>query len=698
MKKSLLQILTCTVAVIASLTIKAQPITCFGCGTGSNGAFNATSNTTLVGGTYDYTTFNINSGVTVTVTGTQPLIITCSSLVTINGILSATGANGTNGITYVGAGVGGAGVAGGQNGGNGIYSTSQGPLNGTNGSGAGGATTAGAGWCGGGGAGYSAIGSSSGGSSGGFGGPIYGDAQLSVVLGGSGGGGGSGGFSCGSGGGGGGGGYVKISSCQGITIGSTGGIRCNGGDGGSDGTGNCGGGGAGSGGTVWIGAPTVINNGQVHALGGLGGASTIPNSPYFGTGANGAQGRIRIDGNLSGTGNTIPATFFSGIGMSVAFTTSNPSICLLDSITLSPTITGGTGPYTYLWQPGNSTLPSIDVSPLNTQTYTVNVTDAAGCLLSTTITVTVNQGPGFFITGDATICPGQTCAFASNMSVNLTSQWYLNGNILSGETNPNLVVNSSGTYSLVQTTLQGCSDSSDWVVLQGTNPVVNLGNDTTFCSGSLTLDAQNVANGNTYLWSDNSTTQTMNISTSGQYAVQVATNFGCFGHDTINITISGLPTVTVSSPLDTACLNTGAITLSASPSGGTFSGPGVSGNTFSASVAGMGTHTVYYTFTDMNGCSNMDSLTIFVDPCLTVLNNEEIQFLISPNPSNGIFNIQSNTNGMIEIFDLTGKKISSQQIRSGNRDQLNLSGQASGIYFLRMTTETGSYQTRIIIQ
>jgi hypothetical protein len=174
--------------------------TCINGGTGANCDFNATSNTTLAGGVYNFTTFNTNAGVTVSVTGTVPLEVYCTGAVTINGILAANGGNGTNGITFSAAGTGGIGVAGGGNGGNGTYSTSLGGMQASHGLGAGGVGNEGNAWSGGGGAGYGATGQSSGNPSGGFGGSSYGNSTITPFVSGSGG--GAGGFSCGSGGGG----------------------------------------------------------------------------------------------------------------------------------------------------------------------------------------------------------------------------------------------------------------------------------------------------------------------------------------------------------------------------------------------------------------------------------------------------------------------------------------------------------------
>lgn len=60
-------------------------------------------------------------------------------------------------------------------------------------------------------------------------------------------------------------------------------------------------------------------------------------------------------------------------------------------------------------------------------------------------------------------------------------------------------------------------------------------------------------------------------------------------------------------PLLPQCSNGGPVTLSANFPGGTFSGPGVSGNTFNPSVAGVGTHTITYTV-----CSVIATLSVTV--------------------------------------------------------------------------------------
>jgi len=72
---------------------------------------------------------------------------------------------------------------------------------------------------------------------------------------------------------------------------------------------------------------------------------------------------------------------------------------LKNNMVISPTVTGGTMPFTYLWSTGE-TSPSIIVSPNVTTTYTVTVTDAYGCESIDSKTVEIFDIP--FIIGDVT--------------------------------------------------------------------------------------------------------------------------------------------------------------------------------------------------------------------------------------------------------------------------------------------------------
>lgn len=97
-------------------------------------------------------------------------------------------------------------------------------------------------------------------------------------------------------------------------------------------------------------------------------------------------------------------------------------------------------------------------------------------------------------------------------------------------------------YSLTVTDAIGCEKTESFSVIVNQLPIINLGTDTTICNTeNITLNAGNNMN---YLWSDNSTNQSLfidgNLLTDGThtYFVEVTDNNNCSNSDTINITIN----------------------------------------------------------------------------------------------------------------------------------------------------------------
>ncbi len=77
----------------------------------------------------------------------------------------------------------------------------------------------------------------------------------------------------------------------------------------------------------------------------------------------------------------------------------NVTTCPGGQVTIggAPTASGGTGPYTYSWSPtvglSSATVANPTASPSQTTTYTVTVTDATGCVSTSTVKVLVKGPP-----------------------------------------------------------------------------------------------------------------------------------------------------------------------------------------------------------------------------------------------------------------------------------------------------------------
>lgn len=139
----------------------------------------------------------------------------------------------------------------------------------------------------------------------------------------------------------------------------------------------------------------------------------------------------------------------------------------------------------------------------------------------------------------------------------------------------------------------------------------------------------------------------------GSYTLSTSNAYGCSSNDVRLVTINPQPTVSLAN-INSVCINSAAFTLNqGSPSGGTYSGPGVSGGVFNPTTAGVGTHTIHYTYTNATACTDSASNTITVNalpsvsftglPAATCVSNANIS--LSGSPTGGTFTgngIQSN--------------------------------------------------------
>jgi hypothetical protein len=228
-----------------------------------------------------------------------------------------------------------------------------------------------------------------------------------------------------------------------------------------------------------------------------------------------------------------------------ALTTPNGSveICNGDSLVINTNKDTGV---TYQWYKNNIVIAGANNDSLIVKIagkYKVMATNSFSCKkTSSDVDVKVNPRPVAKISakGPTSFCEGDSVVLTGNQGTGIKYQWYKDGNPVSGGTDSNLTVRNSGLYHL-KTTLGNCStESSALTVDAKSNPVVNLGMDTTICAkDSMMLNAGAVFSG--YLWSTGESTQTILVDSTGvglgnkTVSVKVTSN-GCNGFDTIKIT------------------------------------------------------------------------------------------------------------------------------------------------------------------
>ncbi|RUT78263.1 gliding motility-associated C-terminal domain-containing protein [Ancylomarina longa] len=244
--------------------------------------------------------------------------------------------------------------------------------------------------------------------------------------------------------------------------------------------------------------------------------------------------------NVSTTGNyqvtVIDATGCSGTDSVNVTVHANPIVDLgIDQETCNGNtimLDAGNPGKSFIWNTGDA-IQAILVS--TSGNYSVVVTNTNGCSASDDVNVTVHANPIVDLGADQQTCAGSSIVLDAG-NAGATYLWS------TGETTQTISTSISGNYSVVVTNTNGCSASDDMNVTVHANSIVDLGADQQTCAGSsITLDAGNA--GATYLWSTGETSQTINVSTSGNYSVTVTNGNGCSASDDMNLSVHPNPVV-----------------------------------------------------------------------------------------------------------------------------------------------------------
>jgi len=178
----------------------------------------------------------------------------------------------------------------------------------------------------------------------------------------------------------------------------------------------------------------------------------------------------------------------------------------------------------------------------------------------------------------------------------------------------------SGNYTVTYSYTDGnsCTVGASKTVTVVALPTVNAGTDSNICKDTGNLLLSGSPTGGTWSGSTNISGSNFNTTTAlvGDYTLTYTytnTTTGCTNSDTKVLTVNASPTVSAGSAQQ-VCIASGSISLTGgTPVGGSWSGVNVSGSTFNATDAGIGNHTVTYTYTDpTSGCSNAASKTVTV--------------------------------------------------------------------------------------
>ncbi len=369
-------------------------------------------------------------------------------------------------------------------------------------------------------------------------------------------------------------------------------------------------------------------NGSASAVasGGTGALSYLW-SPSGGTAANatglpGGNYSVLITDAHSCTQNATTTVINSG-GATAALQSSANVTCFGGANgSASVTVSGGAGPFTFLWSPsGGTTAAATNLSAGN---YSVVITDTVGCVSN--VNVTITQPPAITMIASNTpagcngVMDGSAMVQTSGGVAPYTYAWTpVAGN--------DSVLNNiaSGIYSVLITDNSGCIDSIAVTVTSPSSVTLAISSSDISCFGNTNGSASVTTTGGTspftYLWSPSGGTspQAVNL-TAGTYAATVTDSSGCVSVISAIITQPPVLAFNVSGDA-TLCVGQNT-TIAASATGGTmpYSYLWDNGVTTDSQFVTPSATTIYtVNVTDANGCTLApQSVTVTLNPPLNL--------------------------------------------------------------------------------
>ncbi len=361
---------------------------------------------------------------------------------------------------------------------------------------------------------------------------------------------------------------------------------------------------------------------------------------------------------------------FSGFNVSRTYCYSNEPITLVGAPAVTPGTTGtfssntggllnndGTGLVTFSPRLAAIAAGADSLGPVTTHEITYTFTDANGCTNFKTHTITVYPLPAANYTGlnaDKAYCyDAESVTLTGNPK---NSNGYFTGNgiadnadgtasfspdiaaALAGASSPT-DVQTQHAITYTYTNALGCVNEITDTVTVNPLPEVSFSgynaiktycyNDTAVALSGTPLGSTGVFTGSGITDNENGTaTFTPQVAAIDSGAVN-ATDFrtdhgitytytdanGCVNNNEQTLSVNPLPELNFANLEDAYCVNREAFMLKAIPAGGTFAGPGVTGETFNPEDAGIGNHTITYTYTQNNtSCTNTISQNVTVRP------------------------------------------------------------------------------------
>ncbi|MCB9347563.1 MAG: hypothetical protein H6573_08600 [Lewinellaceae bacterium] len=274
------------------------------------------------------------------------------------------------------------------------------------------------------------------------------------------------------------------------------------------------------------------------------------------------------------------------------------SLCEGESSELCTPLVAGN---TYEWSTGEtSNCITVDMPGI----YSVTVTDQEGCFSVCSEEVVLNPLPVCTITGDFSICEGESSELCTPLVVGNTYEWS------TGETSNCITVDMPGIYSVTVTDPNGCFSVCSEEIILNPLPQCTITGDFSLCEGESSELCTPFVTGYTYEWSTGETSNCVTVSMAGIYSVTVTDPNGCFSVCSEEVTLNPLPICTITGDFS-ICEGESSELCTPLVAGNTYEwSTGETSNCITVDMPGIYSVTV----TDPNGCFSVCSEEVVLNP------------------------------------------------------------------------------------
>ena len=344
-------------------------------------------------------------------------------------------------------------------------------------------------------------------------------------------------------------------------------------------------------------------------------------------------------GNCEVLSNSVVVTILDVDAISINAENNITAICP----TATTTLTASSNFTNYSWEMNSNTIGTNSNTLVNATVgnYSVEATDANNCIVTSSISITAAAVPNATIlpNGDVITCEETFTLTASGGS---NYQWFQDDQPIAGANGATFLANTDGDYSVTAINTAGCEDTSNPTnvdFIEGIFPEI-LGPNAPICEGN----AATLSLNDTFTsveWSTGETTPTLNITTSGNYIVNVIDANGCEGQDDFEYTFISLPNVNAGEDVDSDCSEGAFLEVTGDGNLSWLPSPFLKTITETYVQANPKQTTTFTAQAEQNGCYATDDVTVTVD----------CTFLYVPNT------ITPNGDGVNDVLQVVGTGI-----------------------------------------